>query len=292
MRCTLGHVSLLFCSLLLSITGYSQSSEPILTSKLVCQFSGEQSPGNPAYNKDESCTIPDVALLDKTFRQGNFVGSGGGATSRATSADIPPGLEVHAEGGYYWSTDNPRLSGDVFSIHLYCGPGAPGQPGCNVKVVVVAHYRIVPVNMGSEPPRAGGNGAAQNVSPRGQTPTQSSSASSGETRKSADTAKDTSTLLGMPVDKALAFVFGVTFVVILLLIAIFDRKPTPLAIFIYRVVLALAAAGIGAVLPGLIDVNINPIVRAGGAIALFVLVYMFKPAELLVQDPEPEPRRP
>ena len=68
----------------------------------------------------------------------------------------------------------------------------------------------------------------------------------------------------------------------LLAIAIFDRNPPPFTRFIYRVVLSLAAGGIGAVIPGLIDVHINPIVRAGGGLALFVLVYMVNPPEMAI----------
>lgn len=64
-------------------------------------------------------------------------------------------------------------------------------------------------------------------------------------------------------------------------IAIRDRQPSPIGILIYRVVLALAAAGIGAVIPGMISVDINPFIRAGGAIALFAIIYWFKPANLV-----------
>jgi hypothetical protein len=88
------------------------------------------------------------------------------------------------------------------------------------------------------------------------------------------------------VDKLLAFCFGVFFALILLLIAIFDRKPSPIGILIYRVLLALVAAGVGAVLPGMIDVNINALTRAGGAIALFVVVYRFNPASTVSGPPE------
>ena len=69
------------------------------------------------------------------------------------------------------------------------------------------------------------------------------------------------------VDKALAFAFGIPFLLILLLVAVFDRNSTPLGILTYRVILAFAAAGIGAVIPGMIDVNVQPVIRAGGAIA-------------------------
>ncbi|MGA8220088.1 MAG: hypothetical protein WB780_00430 [Candidatus Acidiferrales bacterium] len=83
------------------------------------------------------------------------------------------------------------------------------------------------------------------------------------------------------IDKILGFVFGVSFVIILVIVAKIDRHPSPIGILIYRVVLALAAAGIGAVIPGMINVDINPVIRAGGAIALFVIIYWFKPANLV-----------
>ena len=66
-------------------------------------------------------------------------------------------------------------------------------------------------------------------------------------------------------DKILAFAFGVFFILILLFIAFKDRTPTDFGIVVYRVVLALAASGIGAVVPGMIYVTISPLIRAGGA---------------------------
>lgn len=78
---------------------------------------------------------------------------------------------------------------------------------------------------------------------------------------------------------------GVLFASVMLIIAIAVPNPTTTQWFIFRVVLALAAAGIGAVLPGLIVVNVSKFVRAGGAIALFVLVYLSNPPQLVVQQP-------
>jgi|SRR5688572_6783251 hypothetical protein len=89
------------------------------------------------------------------------------------------------------------------------------------------------------------------------------------------------------INQLLAYVFGVVFVIVMLAIAALDRNPTPLGILIYRVVLALAAAGIGAVIPGMINVDI-PIIRAGGAIALFVIVYRLRPAELVTGPVKPK----
>jgi hypothetical protein len=82
-----------------------------------------------------------------------------------------------------------------------------------------------------------------------------------------------------------AFSCGILFVVVMLGIAIAIPNPTATQWFVFRVVLALAAAGIGAVIPGLIVVNVSKIVRAGGAIALFVLVYMLNPPQLVSTPP-------
>jgi hypothetical protein len=85
----------------------------------------------------------------------------------------------------------------------------------------------------------------------------------------------------MTTDKILAFAFGVVFVVVMLCLAVFFPNPTETQWFIFRVVLALAAAGVGAVLPGLLNVQAGPAIRAGGALALFVIVYWFNPPKLL-----------
>jgi hypothetical protein len=82
-------------------------------------------------------------------------------------------------------------------------------------------------------------------------------------------------------DKIAAFGFGTLFVAIMLVLAVWIREPTPTQWFVFRVVLSLAAAGIGAIIPGLIQVDIHPYIRAGGAIALFVIVYWFNPPKLV-----------
>jgi hypothetical protein len=90
----------------------------------------------------------------------------------------------------------------------------------------------------------------------------------------------------MTTDKLLAFVFGVVFVVVLLCLAIFFPTPTETQWFVFRVVLALAAAGVGAVLPGLISVRAGGVIRAGGALALFVIVFWFNPPKLVSAPPK------
>src|SRR5260370_23409273 len=88
--------------------------------------------------------------------------------------------------------------------------------------------------------------------------------------------------------RLIAFAFGVVFVVVMLVIEIWIPRPTETQWFIFRVVLALAAGGVGALIPGLINVQAGPYVRAGGALALFVLVYWFNPPKLVVSQSGPD----
>jgi hypothetical protein len=82
-----------------------------------------------------------------------------------------------------------------------------------------------------------------------------------------------------------AFVFGVAFVVTLLIIAIRFPNPTPFQYKVFQTVLALAAAGVAAMVPGFIDINLKLseeiLIRAGGALAVFVIVFFLKPARLV-----------
>jgi tetratricopeptide (TPR) repeat protein len=87
-------------------------------------------------------------------------------------------------------------------------------------------------------------------------------------------------------EKLAAYFFGVVFVVVILTFAVFFAQPTEFQIFVFRIVLALAAAGIGAVIPGFISVNVGPYVKAGGAIALFVIIYFLNPPALVKGSPK------
>jgi tetratricopeptide (TPR) repeat protein len=82
----------------------------------------------------------------------------------------------------------------------------------------------------------------------------------------------------------LGFLFGLIFVSVLLLIAYVTPSPTDFQIFVYRTIMALAAAGIGAIIPGFLFVQISNYVRAGGAIACFVIVYLINPPSLASQQ--------
>jgi hypothetical protein len=86
-----------------------------------------------------------------------------------------------------------------------------------------------------------------------------------------------------------AFIFGVTFIVTMLVLAIFFPRPEPFQYTVFRVTLALAAAGVAAMIPGFITLNFNPsaavLIHAGGALAVFVIVYFLSPAGLVAESP-------
>ena len=58
-------------------------------------------------------------------------------------------------------------------------------------------------------------------------------------------------------EKPVAGGISIFFVLALLAIALFVPNPTTFQLFVFRVVLALAAVGIGAIIPGVIKVNVH-----------------------------------
>lgn len=85
----------------------------------------------------------------------------------------------------------------------------------------------------------------------------------------------------LSVQLLLSFVFGVLFITAMLVFATKYPNPTPFQFNVFIVVLALASAGVGAILPGVIGLNANVhlgAIRAGGAATFFVIVLMFRPA--------------
>ena len=86
-------------------------------------------------------------------------------------------------------------------------------------------------------------------------------------------------------EKIAVLIFATVFLVTLLVIAIAVKQPTPFQLFVFRVVLALAAGGAAWFIPGFIDVRINlpkVAIRATGAIAVFLIVYLVNPPSLVV----------
>ena len=81
-------------------------------------------------------------------------------------------------------------------------------------------------------------------------------------------------------EKIAGLIFGALFATALLLLNVFMPDPSVTQYATFRTILALAAAGIGGILAGSLHVKGSIqkwSVRAGGALALFLIVYFFTP---------------
>ncbi len=80
----------------------------------------------------------------------------------------------------------------------------------------------------------------------------------------------------------LAFAFGCVAIGIVLWLAFRAETLNEQQFEILRIVLALAGGGVGAVIPGFLDVSMKAgtklALRAGGALAVFVVLYFWSPA--------------
>jgi hypothetical protein len=78
-----------------------------------------------------------------------------------------------------------------------------------------------------------------------------------------------------------AFIFGVTYVTVLLIVNLIIRSPSPTQYQTFRIILALAAGGVGSMIPGILQIDMKVgakfALHAAGALALFVVVYFFSP---------------
>jgi len=102
-----------------------------------------------------------------------------------------------------------------------------------------------------------------------------------ETRKPRGAKVRSKGLIGgtLDVNAALAFIFGVIFISVMLGFAYKVPNPSPFAQWVFTVVVALAGAGVGAVIPGILKITL-PYARAGGALAIFAAIFLLKPAIL------------
>lgn len=93
------------------------------------------------------------------------------------------------------------------------------------------------------------------------------------------------------VEKIAVFAFGVIFLTAILVLVVLIPTPTTVQFFAFRLTMALSAAGIGALLPGFLNLDVPlPVkggVRAGGALALFASVWFVNPATLGIEVKPP-----
>jgi hypothetical protein len=93
------------------------------------------------------------------------------------------------------------------------------------------------------------------------------------------------------IEKIAAFAFGVIFLSAILVLVVLIPMPTTAQFFAFRLTMALSAAGIGALLPGFLRLDVPlPVhggIRAGGALALFASVWFVNPATLGMVEVQP-----
>ncbi|MHC8372730.1 DUF3298 domain-containing protein [Pseudomonas sp. MDT1-85] len=87
----------------------------------------------------------------------------------------------------------------------------------------------------------------------------------------------------------ISFVFGVVFLIAIVAIAILLPTPTDFQYIIFRLVAALSAAGVVAVMSGFIEIKLGGWLRAGGALAVFAAVFWTNPAENMMTKQSSEP---
>lgn len=99
--------------------------------------------------------------------------------------------------------------------------------------------------------------------------------------------------LASSVERYTIFAFGVLFLIAILSLVVWIPKPTPTQFFAFRLTLALAAAGIGAFIPGFIhfqqSLPFKGLIRCGGAMALFATVWFTNPAQYAIEGLAPPP---
>lgn len=81
-------------------------------------------------------------------------------------------------------------------------------------------------------------------------------------------------------EKQLAFMFGVVFIIALIVSVFLIPNPTPFQYIVLRIVLALAAAGVAGTFSGFLEITLPGWLKAGGAAAVFVIVFFYNPASL------------
>lgn len=88
----------------------------------------------------------------------------------------------------------------------------------------------------------------------------------------------------MTAEAKAAYVFGVAGVITMLAITFAVPDPTDFQYTVYRIVLAIAVAGVAGVIPGLLNVQVGNFVKAAGALAVFVVVYFYSPVAWVVNQ--------
>jgi hypothetical protein len=74
---------------------------------------------------------------------------------------------------------------------------------------------------------------------------------------------------------------GIVLIALIIVLVLFIPCPTESQYFLFRIIIAISAAGLTAVIPGVLNINLSNGVTAGGSLAIFALIYFFDPASSL-----------
>ncbi len=82
----------------------------------------------------------------------------------------------------------------------------------------------------------------------------------------------------------IALIIGIIWMLIIFVTILIKPNPSDSQMYVFRVILAIAAAGIGGIIPGFINIEYGTIgevlITAGGAIVLFIIVYLLNPPKV------------
>ncbi|MFT4012762.1 MAG: hypothetical protein QM682_05035 [Paracoccus sp. (in: a-proteobacteria)] len=76
-------------------------------------------------------------------------------------------------------------------------------------------------------------------------------------------------------ERIAVFISGLVMIGALIWIAIIVPNPTDFQYTVFRIVLGISGAALAALIPGFIDLRYKNVIRAGGAMAVLVIIYFF-----------------
>jgi hypothetical protein len=82
----------------------------------------------------------------------------------------------------------------------------------------------------------------------------------------------------------LSLIFGILFLAAILTLVSYFPCPSKVQVNVFKIVLAIAAGACAAIIPGFFDFQYQSMVKAGGALGVFALVFLVNPAGIEQED--------
>lgn len=100
------------------------------------------------------------------------------------------------------------------------------------------------------------------------------------------TSKSAANDLSPKTERLVAYISGFVIIAALIGIAFFCPNPTAFQYTVFRITLAVGVGGFAAIIPGHFHIKWKGLIRAGSALGVFTLVYLYNPAQLVVPASE------